>query len=164
MTSAIDTSTFTQGAMSQAQAAYANSQAASAAALTGTGKKLDMGKVKQAAQQFEAFFVGQMMEYMSEGIKADQTFGGGQAEDTWRSMLNQEYGKEIAKTGQLGIADKVMKSMIAAQEKRDAATTKLATAANAGVESDAVLPNAAVSQAAAVAGAAARASQVDVTA
>ena len=78
-------------------------------------------KVKEAAQQFEAFFVGQMMEYMTAGLKADGVFGGGQAEETWRSMLNQEYGKQVAKTGRLGIADTVMKSMLEAQEKRSAA-------------------------------------------
>lgn len=75
-------------------------------------------KMKQAAQSFEAFFVGQMMEYMSAGIKADGVTGGGQAEDTWRSMLNQEYGKQIAQSGRLGIANSVMQAMIQLQEKR----------------------------------------------
>jgi Rod binding domain-containing protein len=45
-------------------------------------------------------------------------FGGGYAEEMWRSMLTQEYGKEIAKRGGFGIADSVMAAMIKAQEAR----------------------------------------------
>ena len=36
----------------------------------------------------------------------------------WRSMMNQEYGKQIVKSGGLGIANQVMASMIKAQEER----------------------------------------------
>jgi Rod binding domain-containing protein len=113
----MDSSLLAMNATDRAQAAYADSlQAHTAAAL---GARTD--KAHAAAQEFEAFFVGQMMEYMSAGIKSDGVFGGGQAEDTWRSMLNQEYGKQIAKSGRLGIADMVMKGMVQAQEKREAA-------------------------------------------
>jgi Rod binding domain-containing protein len=104
-----------------AQANYATAmQTRASANLTGAQTP---AKVREAAQKFEAFFVGQMMEYMSAGIKADDTFGGGQAEETWRSMLNQEYGKEIAKSGRLGIADMIGKEMLKMQEKRSAAAT-----------------------------------------
>ncbi|HCX15232.1 MAG TPA: chemotactic signal-response protein chel, partial [Rhodospirillaceae bacterium] len=61
-------------------------------------------KTQEAAQEFVAFFVGQMMEQMMAGIESDPVFGGGQGEEVWRSMLNQEYGKAIAKSGRLGIA------------------------------------------------------------
>jgi flagellar protein FlgJ len=86
----------------------------------GTGQ-VDPQKVHETATQFEAFFVGQMMEHMMSGIEVDPQFGGGTGEDTWRSMLNQEYGKEIAKSGKLGIADNVMKAMLRAQEERTSA-------------------------------------------
>ncbi len=86
-------------------------------------------KVKETAQQFEGFFVSQMMEHMMAGIDVDPQFGGGTGEETWRSMLNQEYGKQIAKSGKLGIADNVMKAMLHAQEERTAAAAPQAPVA-----------------------------------
>ncbi len=78
----------------------------------------DAKKIKKAAQDFEGFFIGQMMQSMTEGLETDAYFGGGHGEEMWRSMLNQEYGKEVAKTGRLGIATPVMTSMLRAQEER----------------------------------------------
>jgi hypothetical protein len=40
-------------------------------------------------------------------------------------MMNQEYGKELAKSGKLGIADHVMRGMLLAQEQRDQQTTQV---------------------------------------
>jgi flagellar protein FlgJ len=99
------------------QSAAADALKASAAKMKDGGPQ-DLTKAKTAAQSFEAFFVGQMMEYMTEGLKSDGVFGGGYAEDTWRSVMNQEYGKEIAKSGRLGISDSVMRAMVQMQEKR----------------------------------------------
>ena len=162
MTVAMDTSVLTQNAMWQAQNAYADGQAARVSAQA-KGSSVNMAKAKEAAQQFEGFFVGQMMEYMMAGVKPDPTFGGGQAEETWRSMLNQEYGKQIAKSGRLGIADKVMKSMLEAQERKDAATAKLANPQASAQSSDTAI-NVALPQASIAAGAtAAKASKLDVT-
>lgn len=79
---------------------------------------LDEKSVRTTAESFESFFVGQMLEYMTEGMKPDDEFGGGHAEEMWRSMMNQEYGKQIVKSGGIGIANQVMASMIKAQEER----------------------------------------------
>jgi len=56
-----------------------------------------------------------MLEAMTKGIKTDGLFGGGHAEEMWRGVMNQEYGKAIAKSGGFGIADKVYNQMIQAQ-------------------------------------------------
>lgn len=74
------------------------------------------GKAKEAAQDFEAFFLSRMMETMFEGISTDGMFGGGHAEKIYRSMLINEYGKAMAKTGTVGVADYVMKSILDMQE------------------------------------------------
>ena len=124
-----------------ASAAQDAAQSSTAAALQSRASKLAASqspeKVKETAKKFEAFFVGQMMEYMSAGLKSDKTFGGGQAEETWRSMLNQEYGKEISKSGKLGISDMISKEMIKMQEKRSAAATANVDEAAAPAPSDA---------------------------
>ena len=90
-------------------------QAANAAAQAGGA---NMKKVKETAQKFEAFFVGSMMQSMTADMEPDEIFGGGHGEEMWRSMLNQEYGKEVAKSGRLGIADNVTKAMLKMQEER----------------------------------------------
>ena len=87
----------------------------------------DQKKVKKTAQDFEGFFVGQMMGSMTEGLETDSYFGGGHGEEMWRSMLNQEYGKEVAKSGRLGIASTVMTGMLRAQEERTRAQTAAMT-------------------------------------
>lgn len=69
-----------------------------------------------AAQNFEAFFLARMLDQMFEGVETGGLFGGGQGERVWRSMLNQEYGKVIAKQGGVGIADMVKAEILKLQE------------------------------------------------
>jgi peptidoglycan hydrolase FlgJ len=102
-------------------------QAANAAASAGAGSA-NMKKVKKAATDFEAFFVGSMMESMTSEMQPDEVFGGGHGEEMWRSMLNQEYGKEVAKGGKLGIANNVMSAMLKMQEERTKAQQASQTA------------------------------------
>jgi Rod binding domain-containing protein len=54
---------------------------------------------------------------MFEGAKTDETFGGGPGEDTFRSMLTSEYGKEMSKAGGIGIADKIYGEILKLQEQ-----------------------------------------------
>ena len=108
----------------QARDAYAaGTQTRAAGALKGGA---DLAKTRAAAQQFEAMFVGQMLQHMWAGVDVDPEFGGGHGEEMWRSMLIDQYGKDIAKSGRLGIADSVMRQMLKAQEQRDEAANKLA--------------------------------------
>lgn len=76
----------------------------------------DIEKMRKSAEDFEAFFISQMYQHMFSGIEPDTTFGGGNAEKVWQSMLVDEYGKMTVKTGGIGIADAVMKFMLKAQE------------------------------------------------
>jgi Rod binding domain-containing protein len=89
--------------------------------LAGAGASPDGRKAAahKAAQDFEAFFASQMIESMSAGIKSNAMFGGGQGEQIYRSMLNQEYGKTLAKHGGLGIAPAVEREMLRMQEAHD---------------------------------------------
>jgi peptidoglycan hydrolase FlgJ len=80
------------------------------------GSPAKTAAIKKAAQDFEAMFMSSMLESMTAGIKPDKLFGGGQGEQMYRSMLNQEYGKAIASTGQLGISDAIEREMLKIQE------------------------------------------------
>lgn len=79
-------------------------------------KNLDLNKAKEAATDFEAFFLSRMMESMFDGVSTSGMFGGGHAEKIYRSLLLDEYGKTMAKTGNIGIADSVMAAIIKMQE------------------------------------------------
>ena len=79
-------------------------------------KKMSLEQINEVAQDFEAFFVSKMMESMMSGIKTDGPFGGGQGEKVFRSIMVQEYGKEVVKQGGFGIADAVQKQMLKLQE------------------------------------------------
>ena len=45
-------------------------------------------KAREVAEDFESFFISQMVGYMFSGIKTDGAFGGCQAETVYRSLLS----------------------------------------------------------------------------
>jgi len=53
---------------------------------------------------------------MFEGVSTDGIFGGGHAEKIYRSLLLDEYGKEMAKLGTIGVKDYVMNAVLQMQE------------------------------------------------
>lgn len=73
-------------------------------------------KARKTAADFESFFLTQMFEFMSAGVKSDGPFNGGQAEATWRSFLNDQYGREMGKGRGIGIADMVYNQILKMQE------------------------------------------------
>lgn len=79
-------------------------------------KEKDANKIEESAENFESFFISKMMESMFEGVKTDGLFGGGNAEKIFRSMLLDEYGKSMAKTGNVGVKNEVMRSILEMQE------------------------------------------------
>ena len=82
-----------------------------------TAPTADPKKAAEVGRKFEALFVTQMMEHMFSGIKSDGWFGGGQAEEMFRPVLTEQYGKLVANHGNgIGIADAVAKTMLHLQE------------------------------------------------
>ena len=73
--------------------------------------------IDKAAKEFESFFLSQMLDQISSGISSEGLFGGGHAEKVFRGLLNQEYGKSIAQSGGVGIADMVKVEMLRMQEQ-----------------------------------------------
>lgn len=107
----------TNTAFDMATSALRNGAApTSASALSGRKGSVDPEKLRASAENFESFFLTSMMEQMFAGIETDGPFGGGEGESVFRSMLNQEYGKAIASSGGVGIADMVYRQMLALQE------------------------------------------------
>lgn len=75
-------------------------------------------QIDKAAQDFEAMFLSQMLAPVFKGIKTDGLFGGGHGEDAFRSMLYDDYAKEIAKSGGIGIADAVRNELLKYQSSQ----------------------------------------------
>ncbi len=71
---------------------------------------------KRAADEFEAIFISQMLKNMSVGVKTDGPFGGGQSEEIYRDLMNEELGKTMAGKGGIGISDAIYREMLKAQE------------------------------------------------
>ena len=76
------------------------------------------GKAWAASQDFEAAFLNSMLQHMFTGMEGEGPLGGKGAAGVWRSFLTQEYAKTFAKSGGIGLADHVYRSLIAQQEAR----------------------------------------------
>ena len=61
-------------------------------------------------------FVSQMLGQMFSGIPTDGPFGGGQGEEMFRSLMIDEYGKQIEAQGGLGLSDSVQRELLKMQE------------------------------------------------
>jgi Rod binding domain-containing protein len=94
------------------QAALGRAQSASAA---GTSNA-DMPAIRKAASEFEAVFASEMLSHMFSGVGTGGPFGGGHGEEMFRSLLVDQYGKALGRSGTLGIADQVAAQLIKAQE------------------------------------------------
>lgn len=82
------------------------------------GKKIsdkNMEHFDEVSKDFEAMFITEMMKPMFAEIKPDKNFGGGKGEEVFSGMMLQEYGKMMAETGQLGIANSVKQELIRMQ-------------------------------------------------
>lgn len=73
-------------------------------------------RMRETAEAFETSFLSQMLKPMFEGLSTDGPFGGGHAEDTWRSFMIDAMAKQTVRVGGVGLADQVMSEMLKMQE------------------------------------------------
>lgn len=93
--------------------------ATAAAKLKGlAGADAGKAKAKAASQDFEAVFLNSMFQQMFTGIQGEGPMGGSGPTGIWRSFLTDEFAKSFAKSGGIGIADKVFGTLLAQQEAR----------------------------------------------
>ena len=78
--------------------------------------KASAEKIDSLSNEFEAQFISQMLSNMFSTVDAHEALGGSDAEEVYNSMLVNEYGKIIARTGGVGVADQVKQMMIKQQE------------------------------------------------
>lgn len=70
-------------------------------------KKLskDDKALKQATEEFEAIFIKMLLDAQDKTVDREGSmFYGGNGEDIFRGMLNEERSKTMAKSGEFGLA------------------------------------------------------------
>ena len=72
-------------------------------------------KAKASSEDFEAMFLNSMFSQMTSGIKGEGPFGDTQSTGVWRSMLTDQYSKNFAKAGGIGISTDVYRTLILQQ-------------------------------------------------
>jgi peptidoglycan hydrolase FlgJ len=75
-------------------------------------------KAKKSSQEFEAVFLNSMFSQMTSGVKGEGPFGDTTGTGVWRSMLTDEYSKNFAKAGGIGISSDVFRTLILQQAAR----------------------------------------------
>ena len=75
-------------------------------------------KAKATATDFEAMFLNSMFSQMTSGIKGEGPFGDTPGTGVWRSMLTEQYSKNFAKAGGVGISNDVYRTLILQQANR----------------------------------------------
>ena len=75
-------------------------------------------KAKGTATDFEAMFLNSMFAQMTSGIKGEGPFGDTPGTGAWRSMLTDQYSKNFAKSGGVGISNDVFRTLILQQANR----------------------------------------------
>jgi Rod binding domain-containing protein len=85
-------------------------------------------KAWNAAQDFESVALGAFLKPMFDTVDLSAgPFGGGEAEQTWQSMLVTEMGKQMQRAGGLGIARSVYSEMLRMQEQASPAARRRTT-------------------------------------
>ena len=66
----------------------------------------------KAAKEFESVFISQFLGSMFSGISTDGPTGGGEGEEMFRSLMIDQYGKQIAAQGGFGLASAVQAQLL----------------------------------------------------
>ena len=85
--------------------------------LPASGEAEAAARIRKTAQDFEAAFLSEMYKPMFKGLATDGPFGGGDAEETWRSFMIDAMAKQTVKAGGIGLSDTIMAEMMKMQEQ-----------------------------------------------
>ena len=79
---------------------------------------INSSQAKASSENFEAMFLNSMFSQMTSGIKGEGPFGDTPGTGVWRSMLTDQYAKNFAKAGGIGISTDVYRTLILQQANR----------------------------------------------
>jgi len=82
----------------------------------GAGTSSAQESARKVAEEFEASFLTTYIAQMFSGLSTEGPFGGGYGEKVYRDMLSEQYAKNTAASGGIGIADQVYTEILRMQE------------------------------------------------
>lgn len=74
----------------------------------------DDTQVRATAQELETVFLAEMLKQARIG-EPRETFGGGQGEAQFASMLRMEYARGLSARGGIGLAEQIYQDLLAAE-------------------------------------------------
>jgi peptidoglycan hydrolase FlgJ len=81
------------------------------ASLRAQRQPADAAGAKKVAREFESMFIAMMLKSMRDTVGKDKLTGGGRGEETFRSLLDQEYATTAAKNGGVGLAKMIEREL-----------------------------------------------------
>lgn len=78
--------------------------------------KMSESQAEKAAQDFESMFLSQMMSQMVGDSLGDEAFGSEDTDEIYKSMMMEQYGKQLASAGGIGIAEYIKRELLTLQE------------------------------------------------
>lgn len=76
-----------------------------------TSREEKLKKLKEASKDFESIFVHSLMKAMRSTIQKSDFINGGNAENIYQDMLDDEYSKTVVKRADFGIAKKIYEQL-----------------------------------------------------
>lgn len=86
------------------------------AALNSKPKMMTEAQMDAVAKDFESMFITQMLEQMFGDSLGSELFGSDESKEIYKSMMMDEYGKQMTRAGGIGIASYVKRELLALQE------------------------------------------------
>lgn len=77
---------------------------------------LNAEKAKGVADDFESFFLFQMLEMMEADLSNDPNIGGGVGEEMFNHIKNEKIAEEMTKRGGVGLSDTIYGELMKLQE------------------------------------------------
>jgi Rod binding domain-containing protein len=68
-------------------------------------------RAREAAKDFEALLVGEMLKSMWANVGSEGLLSGGREEEIYREMLNEALAKSMAESQSIGIADIISREL-----------------------------------------------------
>jgi len=96
-------------------------------ATTGSGPKAledkaqpskDQAEIRKLSEDFESIFLGLVLKSMRDSVQKSGLIDGGNAENIYRSMLDDEYAKQMAAQHHTGLADQIANFLSGQNELR----------------------------------------------
>lgn len=88
----------------------------------GTPANAPASPLRKQAEQLEGLFLNTLVSQMLSSTNSRGMFGGGYAEETWKSMQAEQISNQIAQSGGIGLADTIMQNLLTLQSAKTAAT------------------------------------------